>query len=130
MDFDDVLAERGRAVYEALIKGRPVDAIHRAQCLNVARMADTLDRIDAEFQLDPRLTVINGQGTETANPLISEHRQLLSAFTTILAKMGISELPEASSGEKSSHDQLAVKRAERLAAKRNSGTKDLASPGS
>lgn len=119
------LEVRGQAVYDALTVGRPVNAVQKMQALNVARMADTLDRIEAELALDPELTVVNGQGTTTVNPLISEHRQIMSALTTILAKMGISELPEASSGEVSPLDQLAAKRAERLATiDRGSSTKN------
>lgn len=130
MDLEDGLAERGRDIYEALIKGRDVSAAQKAIVINVARLADTLDRIEIELALNPELTVVNGQGTRTVNPLITEHRMITGALSTILAKMGISELPEPSSGEKSVFDQLAAKRAERLAARGGADPKDLGSSGS
>lgn len=130
MDLEDGLAERGRGIYDALIKGRDVSAAQKALAINVARMADTLDRIEIELALNPELTVVNGQGTRTVNPLITEGRMITGALSTILAKMGISELPEPSSGEKSVFDQLAAKRAERLAARGGADPEDLGSSGS
>lgn len=113
MDLEEALNQRGREVYLALIEGRDVNAAHKANALSVARMADTLDRIEIELAINPNLTVENSQGTRTVNPLISEARMISGALSTILAKMGISELPERASGEKTVFDQLAARREER-----------------
>lgn len=106
----DLLNDRGREVYAALTGGRDLNAVQKMQALNVARMADQLDRIATEMEINPALTVVNGQGTTTVNPLIAEARQITSALTTILAKMGISELPEAKGNEKSALDEIAERR--------------------
>ncbi len=114
MDITDGLLMRGQSVYDALIKDRPVNAAHKAMALNAARMADTLDRLELAFAAEPHLTVVNGQGTETINPIIAEARQYTSSLMQILAKFGMAELPEAISREKSVFDQLAERRADRL----------------
>lgn len=109
------LNERGQEIYKALTDNRDITAAHKIMALNAARLADTLDRIDIELALNPNLTVTNGQGTRTVNPLITESRMITGALSQILAKMGISELPDAKSGEKSKFDELAERRATRRA---------------
>ncbi|MBB3752597.1 hypothetical protein FHT44_005109 [Mycolicibacterium sp. BK634] len=124
------LGERGQEVYDALTKGREVSGAHKAMALNAARLADTLDRIDTEFALSPHLTVENGQGTITINPLIAESRQITGSLMQILAKLGVAALPEPKSGEKSARDQLAEKRAKRQADIRGSASPDSVQPAS
>ena len=109
------LAEHGQAVYDALVSGRDVSAAQMAMALNAARTVDTLDKIELELALNPALTVVNTQGTRTANPLISEARMLRGALSQILSKMGVSALPEREQTEKSRVDQLAERRAQRQA---------------
>ena len=116
MDIPEGLNTRGRETYLALTQGRDINAAQKAMALNAARMTDTLDRIDEELALRPNLTVINSQGTETVNPLIAEHRMITGALSQILAKMGFSALPDATSGEKSKFDELSERRAQRRAA--------------
>lgn len=120
----DALTPRAQEVYKALTEGRDVTVVHKAMVLNVARMVDKLDRADEELSGLDSLTVINGQGTETINPLVAEQRMITSALSTILAKMGISELPEAKTQEKSPLDEIAERRAarERERAARDSNT--------
>ncbi|AAN12654.1 hypothetical protein LITTLEE_8 [Mycobacterium phage LittleE] len=129
MALTEGLGARGAEVYQALTENRKMNAAQKVMALNAARLADTLDRIESELAF-ASTTVINSQGTETINPLISEARMLTGALCTILAKMGIAELPEQSSGEKSVFDQLAARRAERLAPNGGSGAADMAKPGS
>lgn len=114
MDITDGLLMRGQGVYDALTEDRPVNAAHKVMALNVARLADTLDRLEMDFANDPSLTVINSQGTETINPVLAEARQYTNSLVQILAKLGVAELPEAISREKSVFDQLAERRADRL----------------
>ena len=123
----DDLSFRGRGVYDALISDRDVTDAHRAMALNAARMADTLDRIETELALNPNLTVVNGQGTRTINPLISEARMITGALSQILAKMGVSELPEREQTEKSRVDQLSERRAKRQAARASNAEDSLQS---
>lgn len=113
MDLEDTLAARGLEIYKALTDGREVSPAQKALALNIARMADILDRIDIELAINPNLTVVNSQGTRTVNPLITESRMITGALSTCLAKMGISELPERVSGEKNVFDKLAERRTER-----------------
>ena len=122
------LGERGQEVYKALIEGRDVSAAHKALALNAARMADTLDKIELELSLNPNLTVINSQGTRTVNPLIAEARMITGALSQVLAKMGLAELPEVSSGDRSKVDDLAKRRAQRQAARASNAT-NLLQPG-
>lgn len=114
------LSEHGQQVYESLIEGREVSAAHKAMALNAARLADVLDRISTEFMANPTLTVINSQGTETANPLITESRMLTASLAQILAKLGVAALPDAKPQEKSRVDELAEQRARRRAGLRGS----------
>ena len=107
------LGESGREMYEALTKGRQASAAHKIMILNAARMADRLDELTEE--IGGRLTTTNSQGTETINPVISEHRMLCTALTQILAKLGVAELPKVKTGEKTIRDQLAEQRAKRAA---------------
>ena len=123
------LGPRGQEVYDALIKNRDLNAAQRVLALNAARLAETLDRIEAELALNPNLTVINSQGTETINPLISEARMLTGALSQILAKMGMATFPDAESQEKSKVDQLADRRAQRQAARASNATNSLQSGG-
>lgn len=111
------LAECGQGVYDALTEGREVSAAHRAMALNAGRLADTLDLIELELGLNPHLTVTNGQGTVTVNPLIAEARMLTGALSQILAKMGVSTLPEAEKQETSTLDDLTKRREARRAAR-------------
>lgn len=113
MDLEDCLAARGHDIYVSLTEGRDVTPALKAAVLNIARLADTLDRIDIELAMHPNLTVVNSQGTRTVNPLITEARMLTGALSTCLAKMGISELPERASGEKTVFDKLNERRTER-----------------
>lgn len=111
----DDLGPSGREMYEALVNGRPVTAAHRTMILNASRMADLLDKIELELTLNPGLTVVNSQGTRTINPLISEARMLTGQLSQILSKLGVSELPKVKTGEKTIRDQLAERRAKRVA---------------
>lgn len=106
------LGPRGEEVYKALTEGRDVNAVHMSLALNVARMVDNLDQIESEIP-EHSATVRNSQDTETINPLISEHRMITSALSTILAKMGLAELPEIKKRGKNKLDELAERRAER-----------------
>lgn len=109
------LQESGKALYESLISERKPSAAHKTMILNAARMADMLDKIELELALNPNLTVVNGQGTRTVNPLISEARMIAGALSQILAKLGVAELPKVKSGEKTLKDQLAEQRKKREA---------------
>lgn len=123
------LKDRGVEVYKALTERRDVSAAHRVMALSAARIADTLDLIELELALNPQLTVENSQGTITVNPLIAEARMLTGALSQILAKMGVSSLPEQESQEKSKLDELAERRAERAAARTSNTTDSLQSDG-
>ena len=114
------LGPRGGEVYAALTEGRDLTAVHRALILNVARMVDKLDQIADELPEDC-LTVINEKGTEAAHPLITEQRMIMTALSTILAKMGISELPEAKAQGKSVVDQITERRLARQQSRDSSG---------
>ncbi|AMU74049.1 hypothetical protein BAB79_04790 [Mycobacteroides abscessus] len=109
------LGESGRDLWAGVANGRGMTAASRALLLNACRMADRLD--DLVEKIGDRLTVINHQGTETINPLIAEHRMQYTALAQVLAKMGVAELPKPKSDKKSSRDELAAKRAARVAAK-------------
>ena len=122
------LNDRGDEVYKSLIEGREVSAAHKAMALNAARMVDTLDRIEAEFLLDPRLTVINSQGTESPNPLITEQRMITGALSQILSKLGVAALPEVKKQGKSKRDELAERRDKRRAGIRGPDTQDSVQP--
>lgn len=127
------LQETGQALYDSLIQGRDATAAHKAMALNAARIADTLDAIQRELTLYPNLTVINSQGTRTANPLITEARQLTAALSQILAKLGVAELPDTKPTEKTKRDELAEKRANRrksAAANGGSNPEDSVQPAS
>ncbi|AEJ92090.1 hypothetical protein OPTIMUS_6 [Mycobacterium phage Optimus] len=124
MALSEGLGPRGSEVFEALTDGRPISAAQRALALNAARLADTLDRIESELAHAP-LTVINSQGTETIHPLISEARMLTGALSQILAKMGVSALPEPESKEKRPLDVLAERRAQRQAARASNAENSL-----
>lgn len=91
--MSDGLGETGKRLYEAVSDGRKLSVPHEVLLLNACRIADRLDEIDAEL---PRkgLTVTNDQGTESVNPLIPEQRQQLAQLGSLLARMGIKELPE------------------------------------
>lgn len=108
------LGESGRDLWAGVASGRGMTAASRALLLNACRMADRLD--DLVEKIGGRLTVINHQGTETINPLIAEHRMQYTALAQVLAKMGVAELPKPKSDKKSSRDELAAKRAARVAA--------------
>lgn len=118
------LHERGHEIYKALTDDREVTAAHKAMALNAARLADTLDRMELELAITPNLTVINGQGTTTINPLISEARMITGALSQILAKMGFAALPEKKSGEVSVVDEIAAKRIARQSGVRGSDPED------
>ena len=107
------LGDSGREMYAALALGREVSAAHKVMILNAARMADRLDELTEE--IGGRLTTTNSQGTETINPVISEHRMLSTALAQILAKLGVSELPKVGTGKKTIRDELAERRAKREA---------------
>lgn len=104
----------GAALLAALTEGRTVSAAHMVLVENAARIADRLDQIEREIP-GIGLTTTNHLGTESINPLVSEQRQQLSALSGLLAKLGVSELPKVSSGEKSIRDLLAERRAAREA---------------
>lgn len=106
------LETHGQEVYDALVDGRDLNAAHKAIALNAARLADKLDELHAALE-DAPLTVVNSQGTETANPLITESRMLTNTLSQILGKLGVSALPEKTSGEKTILDDLASRRAKR-----------------
>ncbi|WPH57623.1 hypothetical protein [Mycobacterium phage WXIN] len=129
MDLTADLSERGKELYDSIIKDRELNAAQKIMALNAARMADTLDRIENELAAYPNLTVINSQGTETINPLISEARMLTGALSQILAKMGVAALPDAESQERSAIDDLAGRRAERQAARASNASHSLQSGG-
>ena len=107
------LGPSGRELFEGLLAGREVSAAHRALALNAARLADRADELSAA--VGNRLTTVNSQGTETINPVLSELRMVTSALSQVLAKLGVGELPKVRSGDKSIRDQLAERRAKRVA---------------
>lgn len=119
-----MLGANGQNLYDALIDGRDVNAAHKIMALNAARIADMLDNIQQELIACPNLTVINSQGTETANPLITEARQLTSTLSQILSKLGVAALPEPAQGD-SRLDDLARRRAERQAARASNAANSL-----
>lgn len=106
------LGPSGQDVYRALVNGRDLSAAHLALVVNAARLSDKSDELNAA--VGGRLTVVNSQGTETINPLISELRMVTSALAQVLTKLGVGELPKVrGAGEKSIRDQLAERRAQR-----------------
>lgn len=107
------LGASGQDVFMALVAGREVSAAHLALIVNAARLSDKADELNAA--VGGRLTVVNSQGTETINPLISELRMVTSALAQVLAKLGVGELPKVRAGEKTIRDQLAERRAAREA---------------
>lgn len=125
------LQATGQSIYESLTEGRDATAAHKAMALNAARIADTLDAIQLELAINPQLIVINSQGTRTANPLITEARQLTAALSQILAKLGVAALPDTKPTEKTKRDELAEKRANRRRATvRGSDPEDSIQPAS
>lgn len=107
------LGPSGRDLYESLLGGREVSAAHRSLVVNAARLADKADELSEA--VGGRLTTINSQGTETINPLISELRMVTAGLAAVLSKLGVGELPKVRSGEKTIRDQLAERRAMRVA---------------
>lgn len=119
------LNDRGNRVYAALTEGREVNYAHEVMALNAARLADLLDRVNEQLTSDgEELIVVNSQGTETANPLITESRMLTNALSQILAKLGVAKLPDAQPSGRSKVDELADKRAQRRAGVRGAVSAD------
>lgn len=107
------LGPSGQDLFDALVGGREVSPAHRVMVLNAARLADKADELSEA--VGGRLTVVNSQGTETINPLISELRMVTAGLAAVLSKLGVGELPKVRSGEKTIRDQLAERRALRVA---------------
>lgn len=114
--MSDGLGEAGQALWDEVAIGRPLSVAHKTLLLNACRIADRLDEIDNEI---PRagLTVVNHQGTESINPLISEQRQQLAQLSAILTRMGFKELPKPT-------EQVSV--ADRMAEQRKKRAKRVA----
>lgn len=106
------LSSAGKELWTGVTSGRELDAPSKVLLVNACRIADRLD--DLVETIGSRLTVINDQGTETINPLISEHRQQYATLAAILSKMGLGELPKSKSGP-SKWDELARRRQNRNA---------------
>lgn len=106
------LSSAGTELWTGVTSGRELDAPSKVLLVNACRIADRLD--DLVETIGSRLTVINDQGTETINPLISEHRQQYATLAAILSKMGLGELPKSKSGP-SKWDELARRRQNRNA---------------
>lgn len=106
------LGDAGSELWTGVTSGRELDAPSKVLLVNACRIADRLD--DLVEMIGSRLTVINDQGTETINPLISEHRQQYATLAVILSKMGLGELPKSKSGP-SKWDELARRRQNRNA---------------
>lgn len=114
----DGLGEAGKDLWVSVNTGRRLDGPSKILLLNACRIADRLDALDSE--IGGRLISYNQRGDEVINPLISEHRQQYATLAGILARMGLGELPRASSGE-SKWDELAKRRAAREAAQDKTG---------
>jgi hypothetical protein len=109
------LSENALNLWDALNSGRELAPPHQILVLNICRIADRLDDLAEELAGRP-LVVINHQGTETPNPLLTEHRMQLATMSQLLTRMGFKELPKA--GEKVSvADRMAEQRAKREARK-------------
>lgn len=86
---------------------------NRVLLLNMCRIADRLDELARELSVSP-LVVSNNLGSETPNPLLTEHRMQLATLSQLMQRLGIAEVVKV--GVQSSvRDQMAVKRAERAA---------------
>lgn len=107
------LKSAGSELYKSLTEGRTTTAAHRSLILQAARMADRLDALTDE--VGDRLTTTNSQGTETINPLISEHRMISTAMAQIMKALGVQALPEKADGALSLQEQLKKAREEREA---------------
>lgn len=111
------LSEAGVELWNDIANGRRLSAAHRSLLLNICRVADRLDEL-AEELAGRELVVTNHQGTETPNPLLTEHRMQLATMSQLMTRLGIGELPKAAK-QSSVKDQMAQKREER--AKRAAG---------
>ena len=105
------LGEAGTELWNDVTAGRRLTAANKALLLNICRIADRLDELADELA-GRDLVVVNHQGTETPNPLLTEHRMQLSTMSQLMQRMGIGELPKVST-KASVRDQMAEKRAER-----------------
>lgn len=106
------LSESGRELWADVADGRKLSVAHQTLLLNVCRIADRLDELADELAGRP-LVVVDAKGTETPNPLLTEHRMQFQALSQIMQRLGVKELPSAGAGQKSLKDQLAERRAQR-----------------
>lgn len=113
MQHEDIegLAEAGITLWNDVAGGRTLSAAHQQLLLNICRIADRLNALDDELS-GRDLVVVNHQGTEMPNPLLTEHRMQLATMSQLMHRLGIGELPKAKKSS-SVKDQMAEKRAER-----------------
>lgn len=107
------LGSAGFSLFSALTEGRDVSPAHLVLVINAARLADKADELSDA--VGGRLTTVNSQGTETINPVVSEFRMVTAALTQLLQRLGVGELPRVRVAEQSIRDQLAARRALRVA---------------
>ncbi|MEC4833765.1 hypothetical protein R2362_03115 [Mycobacteroides chelonae] len=108
----------GAALWADVTAGRALTAANKILLLNACRIADNLDSLAAET---PKNGVIsrNHLDTESIHPTISEFRQQASALQAMLTKLGVADMPAATTGGKSIfdavEDEVAKKRSEKNA---------------
>lgn len=111
MKCPDDLSENAVALWDSLHQGRELALPYQILVLNICRISDRLDDLATELNGRP-LVVVNAQGTETPNPLLTEHRMQLATMSQLLTRMGFKELPKEVS-KKTVKDQMAEQRAKR-----------------
>lgn len=95
------LSSRGRALWTALHKDVTRDAATDALVLEACRIADRLDRLDAQLRGDQDEWLrfrLPDEGTElvmTVNPLLAECRQQATALQRLLDKLQTKPEPAA-----------------------------------
>lgn len=116
----NALGDAGKALWGDIAEGRPLSAAHKYLLLNICRIADRLNELDDELA-GRDLVVVNHQGTEMPNPLLTEHRMQLATMSQLMHRLGVGELPKAKQ-KNTVKDQMAAKRAERQQRNGTDGT--------
>ena len=107
------LGVSGAELWNEVSGSRRLSAANRVLLLNMCRIADRLDELTRELSLSP-LVVSNNLGSETPNPLLTEHRMQVSTLSQLMQRLGIAEVAKVGA-KVSVRDQMAEKRAQRAA---------------
>lgn len=102
------LAESGQALWDAVTEQFNLTAAHRALLMNACRIADRLDVLQDAIE-DEALIMWTEKG-KSANPLLAEHRQQMSALASILKQLGVDKLNPKSQKKKTLQEKMSEAR--------------------